>query len=78
MKNENNNYILTGWADNYTGNDKINTRLRKNRVAGVKKALVSKGIASERLDAQINDGNLTNYGAKCASLDRAVTINRAK
>ena len=78
MKNENNNYILTGWADNYTGNDKINTRLRKNRVAGVKKALVKKGVASNRLDAQINDGNLTNYGAKCASLDRAVTINRAK
>lgn len=78
MKNENNNYILTGWADNYTGNDKINTRLRKNRVATVKKALVSKGIEAGRLDAQINDGNLTNYGAKCASLDRAVTINRAK
>ncbi len=78
MKNENNNYVLTGWADNYTGNDKINTRLRKARVATVKKALVSKGVESSRLDAQINDGNLTNYGAKCASLDRAVTIYRAK
>lgn len=78
MKSENNNYVLTGWADNYTGNDKINTRLRKERVATVKKTLVAKGVESNRLDAQINDGNLTNYGAKCASLDRAVTIYRAK
>ncbi len=78
MANEDSNYVLTGWADNYTGNDKINTKLRKDRVAGVKKALVAKGIADSRLDTQINDGNLTNFGAKCASLDRAVTIVRAK
>lgn len=78
MLNENNNYELTGWADNYTGNDKINTRLRKDRVAGVKEALVGKGVAADRLNTQINDGNLTNYGPKCASLDRAVTIVRAK
>ncbi len=78
MKNENNNYVLTGWADNYTGNNAINTRLRKERVASVKKMLVDKGIEAGRLDAQINDGELTNYGAKAASLDRAVTINRAK
>ena len=78
MQNENSNYVLTGWADNYTGSDKINTKLRKDRVAGVKKALVAKGVADSRLDTQINDGNLTNFGAKCASLDRAVTIVRAK
>ncbi len=78
MLDETNNYVLTGWADNYTGNDKINTRLRKDRVAGVKTALVGKGVAADRLDTQINDGNLTNYGPKCASLDRAVTIVRAK
>ena len=78
MKNESNNYVLTGWADNYTGNKTINTRLRKERVASVKKMLVKKGIDAGRLDAQINDGELTNYGAKAASLDRAVTINRAK
>lgn len=78
MLNEDKNYELTGWADNYTGNDKINTRLRKDRVAGVKDALVGKGVAAERLNTQINDGNLTNYGPKCASLDRAVTIVRAK
>ena len=76
MKNENSNYMLTGWADNYTGNDVINTRLRKGRVATVKKELVNKGVAENRLETQINDGELTNYGPKCASLDRAVTILR--
>lgn len=76
MLDENKNYELTGWADNYTGNDKINTRLRKERVATVKDVLVSKGVAADRLNTQINDGNLTSYGPKCASLDRAVTIVR--
>jgi len=76
MKSENRDYLLTGWADNYTGNDVINTRLRKGRVATVKKELVNRGVADGRLETQINDGNLTNYGPKCASLDRAVTIHR--
>lgn len=78
MTQNDKNYVLTGWADNYTGSAKINTKLRKDRVAGVKKALIGKGVAASRLDAQINDGNLTNFGAKSASLDRAVTINEAK
>jgi outer membrane protein OmpA-like peptidoglycan-associated protein len=76
MKNENRNYLLTGWADNYTGNDKINVRLRKGRVASVKNELVKKGIAEGRLETEINNGELTDYGPKCASLDRAVTIQR--
>ncbi len=76
MKNENRNYLLTGWADNYTGNDQINVRLRKGRVATVKNELVKKGVADSRLETQINNGELTNYGPKAASLDRAVTINR--
>ena len=76
MKNEDRNYMLTGWADNYTGNDNINTRLRKGRVASVKQELVKKGVAERRLDTEINNGELTNYGPKCASLDRAVTIHR--
>ena len=76
MKNENRNYLLTGWADNYTGNDQINVRLRKGRVATVKNELVKKGVAESRLETQINNGELTNYGPKCASLDRAVTIQR--
>ncbi|MCQ2288480.1 MAG: hypothetical protein MJZ74_05220 [Muribaculaceae bacterium] len=78
MLEETSNYELTGWADNYTGNDVINTRLRKDRVAGVKAALVGKGVEADRLNTQINDGNRTNFGPKCASLDRAVTIERAK
>ena len=76
MKNETRNYMLTGWADNYTGNDQINVRLRKGRVATVKNELVKKGVAESRLDTEINNGELTNYGPKCASLDRAVTIHR--
>jgi len=76
MKNEDRSYLLTGWADNYTGNDQINVRLRKGRVATVKKELINKGVAENRLETQINNGELTNYGPKCASLDRAVTIQR--
>ncbi|MBQ1722221.1 MAG: hypothetical protein II034_00330, partial [Muribaculaceae bacterium] len=76
MANENSNYKLTGWADNYTGNDQINVRLRKDRVAGVKKALVGKGIAENRLETTIDNANLVDYGPKCASLSRAVTIVR--
>ena len=76
MKSENRNYLLTGWADNYTGNDQINVRLRKGRVATVKSELVKKGVADSRLETEINNGELTNYGPKCASLDRAVTIHR--
>ena len=76
MGNENRNYLLTGWADNYTGNDNINVRLRKGRVATVKQELTKKGIADGRLETQINNGELTDYGPKCASLDRAVTIQR--
>ena len=76
MKNENRNYMLTGWADNYTGNDQINVRLRKGRVATVKEELVKMGVAGDRLETEINNGELTNYGPKCASLDRAVTIHR--
>lgn len=77
MKEETGNYVLTGWADNYTGNDKINTKLRKDRVAGVKDYLVNKGVEESRLDAQINDGDLAT-SAKTAPLGRAVTITRAK
>lgn len=76
MANENSNYKLTGWADNYTGNDQINVRLRKDRVAGVKKALVGKGIAENRLETTIDNNNLVDYGPKSASLSRAVTIVR--
>ncbi|MBR1883216.1 MAG: hypothetical protein IJ808_09460 [Muribaculaceae bacterium] len=80
MLDENNTYKLTGWADNYTGHDKINTRLRKDRVATVKNALVAKGVAENRLDTQIDDRNRpdADFGPKSAPLSRAVTIVRNK
>lgn len=75
----NKQYVLTGWADNFTGNDEINTRLREARVNGVKNFLVSCGVAENQLDATINPGNLEDsYGADAAPLDRAVTIQIKK
>lgn len=73
----NQKYILTGWADNYTGNDEINTRLRNNRVNTVKAFLMKCGVAEDQLDARIDANNLTDFGAKGAPLDRAVTIKLA-
>lgn len=73
----NQKYILTGWADNYTGNDEVNTRLRNQRVNGVKAFLVKCGVDENQLDARIDANNLTDFGAKGAPLDRAVTIKLA-
>lgn len=73
----NQKYILTGWADNYTGNDEINTRLRNNRVNTVKEFLVKCGVDENQLDARIDANNLTDFGVKGAPLDRAVTIKLA-
>ncbi|MDE7436849.1 MAG: OmpA family protein [Muribaculaceae bacterium] len=73
----NQKYILTGWADNYTGNDEINTRLRNQRVNTVKAFLVKCGVNESQLDARIDAANLTDFGAKGAPLDRAVTIKLA-
>ena len=72
--------VLFAVGDNYTGNNQINTRLRKDRVATVKKALVGKGVAENRLDTQIDDRNRpdVDFGPKSAPLSRAVTIVRAK
>ncbi|MBQ2163138.1 MAG: OmpA family protein, partial [Muribaculaceae bacterium] len=78
MKQENDNYILTGWADNYTGNDEINIKLRHDRVNGVKKTLEDKGIDGGRLQTETNNGNLVDYGPQSAPLGRAVTIQRNK
>lgn len=67
-------YVLTGWADNYTGNDQINVRLRHNRVNGVKKQLLRYGVDERQLDATTNNGNRVDLGDKCLTLDRCVTI----
>jgi outer membrane protein OmpA-like peptidoglycan-associated protein len=72
--NSNKTYVLTGWADNYTGNDAINVRLRQNRVNGVKNQLVKLGVSESQLEATTNNGNRVDLGDKCLTLDRCVTI----
>jgi hypothetical protein len=71
-------YELTGWADNYTGTDAVNTRLRNARVDGVKKFLVKCGVNADQLITKVDSNNLTDFGAKSASMDRAVTIKEVK
>lgn len=67
-------YVLTGWADNYTGTDAINERLRHNRVNTVKDQLVRYGADANQMEATINNGNRVDLGDKCLTLDRCVTI----
>lgn len=76
--NSNTHYVLTGWADNYTGTDAINVRLRHNRVNGVYDKLVKEGVPASQLTATINNGSLCDLGEKYVSLDRAVTIEEGK
>ena len=40
--------------------------------------IVKTGVAADRLETTTNDNNLTEYGEKSASLDRAVTITVAE
>lgn len=75
--NPNQKYVLTGWADNYTGNEEINTRLRNQRVDGVKNYLIKCGVPESQIEARIDANNLTDFGSKGAPLDRAVTIKLA-
>lgn len=79
MKENGKNYTLTGWADNYTGTDAINTRLRQARVNGVQRQLVRFGVPASQLNATTNNGNrLQDLGEKAVQLDRAVTIEEAE
>ncbi len=71
-------YDLTGWADNYTGTDAYNARLRENRVNTVKNQLVKYGVSSDQLNATTNSGNRVDLGDKCLTLDRCVTIEAAE
>ena len=76
-EDENKKYVLTGWADNYTGTEEINARLRQQRVDGVKNYLVSCGVNPSQLETKTDNANLTDFGVKAAPLDRAVTIRLA-
>lgn len=78
IDNPDTKYVLTGWADNYTGTDEINTRLRHNRVNGVYNKLVKCGVPESQITATINNGNLCDLGEKYVALDRAVTIEEAE
>ena len=72
-------YVLTGWADNYTGTDEYNARLRENRANGVYNQLVKCGVDESQITVKTNNGSLCgDLGEKYVSLDRAVTIEVAK
>ncbi|MDE5811342.1 MAG: OmpA family protein [Muribaculaceae bacterium] len=71
-------YVVTGWADNYTGNDRINTNLRKNRAASVERQLLNAGVPAGQFTTTINAGNLVDLGEKFVALDRATTIQEAE
>ena len=76
--NPDKHYVLTGWADNYTGTDAINVRLRHNRVNGVEKQLLRNGVPQSQMTATINNSNLCDLGEKYVAFDRAVTIQEAE
>lgn len=66
-------YDVCGWADNYTGTDAINARLRQNRANNVKNILVRNGVNAGQLDVTTNPGNKYE-GKENVYLDRCVTI----
>lgn len=68
------NFVLTGWADNYTGTEAVNTRLRAQRAEGVRNLLVRNGVDASRLSIVENNGNRMGEGDQYVALDRAVTI----
>ena len=67
-------YTVTGWADNYTGSDAVNDRLRNARANGVEKVLLKNGVDPSQLTVTTNSKNLNDMGEKFVSLDRATTI----
>lgn len=71
-------YVLTGYADSYTGTDVINDRLRQARVDGVYNYLIACGVDAGQLDKKTDSENLTDLGPQAAPLDRAVTIRHAE
>ena len=78
MKDSEDSYVVTGWADNYTGSAARNEQLRNQRAENVVKLLVRNGVDSDRLETAAGSDNLTNYGSASADLDRAATIEIKK
>ncbi len=77
MKETGKTYVITGWADNYTGTEAINARLRTKRAEGVKKILVANGVDASKLTVTTNAAD--RFGGKAnVYLDRCVTIEEAK
>lgn len=70
-------YDVCGWADNYTGSDAVNARIRTNRANNVKNILVANGVNASQLNVTTNPGNRYE-GKENIYLDRCVTIQAAK
>lgn len=70
-------YDVCGWADNYTGTDAINARLRTNRANNVKNILVKNGVNADQLNVTTNPGDRYT-GKENVYLDRCVTIQAVK
>ena len=78
MSTTDDEYVVTGWADSYTGSAARNQQLREQRADNVVKLLVKNGVDSNRIETATADSNLTEYGENSADLDRAATIEIKK
>lgn len=66
-------YEVCGWADNYTGTEAVNARLRTKRAETVKNILVKNGVDASQLEVTTNPGD-RYAGKENVYLDRCVTI----
>ena len=66
-------YVVCGWADNYTGTDAVNARLRTKRAENVKKVLVANGVNADQLEV-ITDAANRVEGKSNVYLGRCVNI----
>ncbi len=78
MSGTDDEYVVTGWADSYTGSAARNQQLREQRADNVVKLLVKNGVDGGRLEAATADSSLSGFGENSADLDRAATIEIKK